>query len=109
DELGDEEVSLDSDSGSEDAKDEGPAVRDEDPGSEAEGERSERSPPVQTPPSPDWTPGSLPISPSHSDVPSPLISLTVPSPVATLTATIPVYEDQFIDVGAQLKLYRSIL
>ncbi|GKE66099.1 hypothetical protein Tco_1520260 [Tanacetum coccineum] len=49
--------------------------------------------PVQTPPSPDWTPGSLPISPSHSDVPSPvsstLISLTVPSPVATPTATIP--------------------
>ncbi|GJU86357.1 hypothetical protein Tco_1293903 [Tanacetum coccineum] len=27
-------------------------------------------PPVQTPPSPEWTSGSLPISPSHSDVPS---------------------------------------
>ncbi|GJV11853.1 retrovirus-related pol polyprotein from transposon TNT 1-94 [Tanacetum coccineum] len=60
------------------------------------------APPVQTPPSPDWTPGSLPISPSHSDVPSPvsspLISLTVPSPVATPTATIPVDEDQFIQL-----------
>ncbi|GJT71112.1 hypothetical protein Tco_1030398 [Tanacetum coccineum] len=71
------------------------------------------APPVQTPPSPDWTPGSLPISPSHSDVPSPvsspLISLTVPSPVATPTATIPVDEDQFIEVGAQLELYGSIL
>ncbi|GJT16724.1 reverse transcriptase domain-containing protein [Tanacetum coccineum] len=181
DELGDEEVSLDSDSRSEDAKDEGPAAGDEDPGLDDKGyglddescgiddeghsvesdglgleeedeagsgsapelERSERvsafrqpafttwtdpedgtvyidvltyppsAPPIQTPPSPDWTPGSLPISPSHSDVPSPvsspLISLTVPSPVATLTATIPVDEDQFIVVGAQLELYRSIL
>ncbi|GKF25167.1 hypothetical protein Tco_0081061, partial [Tanacetum coccineum] len=71
------------------------------------------APPVQKPPSPDWTPGSLPISPSHFDVPSPvsspLISLTVPLPVATPTATIPVDEDQFIEVGAQLELYRSIL
>ncbi|GKC67851.1 hypothetical protein Tco_1100449, partial [Tanacetum coccineum] len=62
------------------------------------------APPVQTPPSPDWTPGSLPTSPSHTDVPSPvsspLISLTVPSPVATPTATIPVDEDQFIEIGA---------
>ncbi|GJY85987.1 hypothetical protein Tco_0500013, partial [Tanacetum coccineum] len=59
------------------------------------------APPVQIPPSPDWAPGSLPISPSHSDVPSPisspLISLTVPSPVATPTATILVDEDQFLE------------
>ncbi|GKE12735.1 hypothetical protein Tco_1416286, partial [Tanacetum coccineum] len=52
--------------------------------------------------SPDWTPSSLPISPSHSDVPSPvsspLISLTVPSPVATPTATIPVDEDSFKEI-----------
>ncbi|GJX09660.1 hypothetical protein Tco_0199519 [Tanacetum coccineum] len=45
------------------------------------------APPIQTPPSPEWTSGSLPISPSHSDVPSPISSpmvpLTVPSPVAT--------------------------
>ncbi|GKC72314.1 putative ribonuclease H-like domain-containing protein, partial [Tanacetum coccineum] len=70
------------------------------------------APPIQTPPLPDWTPGSLPISPSHSDVPlpvsSPLISLTIPSPVATPTATIPVDKDQFIEVGAQLELYESI-
>ncbi|GJQ96180.1 hypothetical protein Tco_0007319 [Tanacetum coccineum] len=42
-----------------------------------------------------------------------MISLTVPSPiaspVATSTATISVDEDQFIKVGAQLKLYGSIL
>ncbi|GJZ47448.1 hypothetical protein Tco_0601280, partial [Tanacetum coccineum] len=71
------------------------------------------APPVQTPPSPEWTSGSLPISPSHSDVPSPisspLVSLTVPSPVATPTATIPVDEDQFIEIGAQLEFYWSIL
>ncbi|GJZ37371.1 hypothetical protein Tco_0583562 [Tanacetum coccineum] len=138
DELGDKEVSLDSDSGSEDAEDEGPAARDEDSGLDDEGyglddesrgiddeghsvesdglgleEEDEvvpEAPPVQTPPSPDWTPGSLPIYPSHSDVPSPvsspLISLTVLSLVATPTATIPVDEDQFIEVGAQLELYR---
>ncbi|GKD61520.1 hypothetical protein Tco_1299029, partial [Tanacetum coccineum] len=58
-------------------------------------------PPVQTPPSPEWSSGSLPVSPSPSVVPlpisSPLISLTVPSPIAspaaTLTATISVDED----------------
>ncbi|GJS12380.1 hypothetical protein Tco_0369176 [Tanacetum coccineum] len=47
------------------------------------------APPVQTPPSPEWTSGSLPISPSHSDVPSPIllhiIPLTIPSHVATPT------------------------
>ncbi|GJR61023.1 hypothetical protein Tco_1503185, partial [Tanacetum coccineum] len=44
------------------------------------------TPPVQTPPSPEWTSGSLPIFPSPSIVPSPvsspMISLTVPSLVA---------------------------
>ncbi|GKC94095.1 hypothetical protein Tco_1159537, partial [Tanacetum coccineum] len=44
-------------------------------------------PPVQTPPLPQWTSGSLPISPSPSIVPSlvssPMIPLTVPSPVAS--------------------------
>ncbi|GKG00592.1 hypothetical protein Tco_0302282 [Tanacetum coccineum] len=38
-----------------------------------------------------------------------MISLTFPSPVATPIATIPVDEDQFIEVGAQLELYWSIL
>nr|GEZ12216.1 hypothetical protein [Tanacetum cinerariifolium] len=72
-----------------------------------------QAPPLQKPCSPEWTSGSLPISPSPSIVPSPMISLTVPSSiashVATSTATIPVDEDQFIEVGAQLKLYKSIL
>ncbi|GJU25301.1 hypothetical protein Tco_1163922 [Tanacetum coccineum] len=48
------------------------------------------APLVQTPPSPEWTSGSLPISPSHYDVPSPIsspmIPLTIPSPVATPAA-----------------------
>ncbi|GJW84574.1 putative reverse transcriptase domain-containing protein [Tanacetum coccineum] len=45
------------------------------------------APPVQTPPLPEWTSGSLPISPSPSVVPSPISSpmtlLIVPSPIAT--------------------------
>ncbi|GKE01832.1 hypothetical protein Tco_1389815, partial [Tanacetum coccineum] len=49
------------------------------------------APPVQTLLSPEWTSGLLPISPSHSVVPSPIsspmISLTVPSPVATPITT----------------------
>nr|GEY51877.1 hypothetical protein [Tanacetum cinerariifolium] len=64
-----------------------------------------------------WSSGLFPISPSPSIDPSPIpshmISLTVPSPiaspVATLTATILVDKDQFIEVGAQLELYRSII
>ncbi|GJT99856.1 hypothetical protein Tco_1110195 [Tanacetum coccineum] len=46
--------------------------------------------PIQTPPSPEWTSGLLPISPSPSDDPSPIsspmIPLTVPSHVATPAA-----------------------
>ncbi|GJV12159.1 hypothetical protein Tco_1353700 [Tanacetum coccineum] len=45
------------------------------------------APPVQTPPSPEWSSGSLPISLAPSVIPlpisSPMIPLTVPSPVAT--------------------------
>ncbi|GJS22605.1 hypothetical protein Tco_0451237 [Tanacetum coccineum] len=45
------------------------------------------APPAQTPPSPEWPSGSLPISPTPSIVPlpmsSPMIPLTVPSPIAT--------------------------
>nr|GEZ33503.1 hypothetical protein [Tanacetum cinerariifolium] len=75
------------------------------------------APPVQTPPSLEWTSGLLPISPSPFVVPlpisSPMIPLTVPSPIAspmsTSTTTILVDEDQFIEVGAQLELYRGIL
>ncbi|GKC31739.1 hypothetical protein Tco_1039033 [Tanacetum coccineum] len=48
------------------------------------------APPIQTPPSREWTSGSLPISSSPSDDPSPIsspmIPLTVLSPVATPVA-----------------------
>ncbi|GKD09380.1 hypothetical protein Tco_1189065 [Tanacetum coccineum] len=75
------------------------------------------TPPVQTPPSLEWSSGSLPVSPAPSVIPSPisspLISLTVPSPItspaATLTATIFVDEDQFLEVRTRLELHESIL
>ncbi|GJS74712.1 hypothetical protein Tco_0707553 [Tanacetum coccineum] len=60
--------------------------------------------PVQTPPSPEWSLGSLPVSPS-----SPVVPSSIASPVATPAAAISVDEDQFLDVGAQLELHRSIL
>ncbi|GJX43553.1 hypothetical protein Tco_0260229 [Tanacetum coccineum] len=52
----------------------------------------------------DKSSGSLPISPSSHVVPSPIAS-----PVATPTTTISVDEVQFLEVGAQLELYGSIL
>ncbi|GJZ97311.1 hypothetical protein Tco_0669764 [Tanacetum coccineum] len=48
--------------------------------------------PVQTPPSPEWSSGSLPVSPSSLIVPSPIASL-----VATPAATISVDEYQFLE------------
>nr|GEY92732.1 hypothetical protein [Tanacetum cinerariifolium] len=71
----------------------------------------------ETPPSPEWSSGSFPISPALSIVPSPIsspmmsqaVSLPIASPMVTSRATIPVDKDQFIEVGAQLELYWSIL
>ncbi|GJY83513.1 hypothetical protein Tco_0496889 [Tanacetum coccineum] len=57
-----------------------------------------------TPPSPEWSLGSLPVSPSSPVVPSPIALL-----VATPATTISVDEDQFIEVGSQLELHESIL
>nr|GFB15598.1 hypothetical protein [Tanacetum cinerariifolium] len=154
---GDKEVdeSLDSNSKSEDAEDEGPTTKDEDPAMGDEGlvaggrgprmgvesrgeeeeavpegqsgfwfapelERSERmstsrqptlttwtyledcmvyidvhvypppAPPVQTPPSPKWSSGSFPIS-------------LAPSIIPLATATIPVDEDQFIEIDRDVR------
>ncbi|GKA84622.1 hypothetical protein Tco_0806217, partial [Tanacetum coccineum] len=69
------------------------------------------TPPVQTPPSLEWTSGSLPISPSHSDVPSlissPMIPLTVPSPVATPAA---VETEGFLtELGAQVQMHGGLI
>ncbi|GJR76178.1 hypothetical protein Tco_0088543 [Tanacetum coccineum] len=52
--------------------------------------------PVQTPPSLEWSLGSLLVSPSFLVVLSPIAS-----PVAIPTASISVDEDQFLEVGAQ--------
>ncbi|GKB99320.1 hypothetical protein Tco_0985457 [Tanacetum coccineum] len=64
------------------------------------------TPHVQTPPSPEWTSGSLLISPSHFDVPSPISSpmvpLTVPSPLAT-PATVKT-EGFLTKLGAQVEI-----
>ncbi|GJX98262.1 hypothetical protein Tco_0355281 [Tanacetum coccineum] len=60
--------------------------------------------PVQTPVSPEWSSGSLPISPAFLTVLSPIAS-----PVTTLAATIAVDKDEFLEVGAQLKLHEIIL
>nr|GEZ70677.1 hypothetical protein [Tanacetum cinerariifolium] len=54
----------------------------------------------ETPPSPEWSSGSLPISPSSPVVPSPITL-----PVATPTATILVDEDQFLEAGDVRELY----
>ncbi|GJX32780.1 hypothetical protein Tco_0242635 [Tanacetum coccineum] len=67
-------------------------------------EELRRLAPVQTPPSPEWLSGSLPVSLSSPRVPSPIASL-----VTTLAVTISVGEDQFLEVGAQLELHGSIL
>ncbi|GJX59917.1 hypothetical protein Tco_0291307 [Tanacetum coccineum] len=55
--------------------------------------------PVQTPASPEWSSGSLLVSPSS----------LVASPFTTPATTIAVDEDEFLDVGAQLKIHGSIL
>ncbi|GKB64049.1 hypothetical protein Tco_0920235, partial [Tanacetum coccineum] len=65
------------------------------------------APPIQTPPSPEWTSGSLPISPSPYIVPlpisSPMILLTVPSLIAK-PATAET-EGFFTELGAQVEMY----
>ncbi|GKC96901.1 hypothetical protein Tco_1162343 [Tanacetum coccineum] len=69
------------------------------------------APPIQTPPSPEWTSGLLPISPSHYDVPSPIsspiIPFTVPPPVATPTTI--VVEGFLTDLGAQVETHGGLI
>ncbi|GKA76268.1 hypothetical protein Tco_0782729 [Tanacetum coccineum] len=64
------------------------------------------APSVQTPPSPEWSSGSLPISQAPSIIPlpisSPMIPLTVPSPVAT-PATAET-EGFLTELGAQVEM-----
>ncbi|GJR80273.1 hypothetical protein Tco_0151058 [Tanacetum coccineum] len=60
--------------------------------------------PVQTSASPEWSSGSLPVSPASMTVPSPIALL-----VTTPTSTIAVDEDEFLEVEVQLELHGSIL
>ncbi|GKE57491.1 hypothetical protein Tco_1496676 [Tanacetum coccineum] len=69
------------------------------------------SPPLQTPPLPEWTSGSLPISLSYSDVPSPvsspIIPLTILPPVATPTT---VEAEGFLtELGAQVEMQGKLI
>nr|GFC46598.1 hypothetical protein [Tanacetum cinerariifolium]GFC46642.1 hypothetical protein [Tanacetum cinerariifolium] len=48
--------------------------------------------PIQTPRSPEWSPGSLPVSPS-----SPVVPTLIASPATTPIATIAVDEDEFLE------------
>ncbi|GKC42338.1 hypothetical protein Tco_1060060 [Tanacetum coccineum] len=69
------------------------------------------APPIQIPPSPEWTSDSLPISPSPSIVPlpvsSPTIPLTVPSPVAT-PSTVEI-EGFLTKLKAQVEMQRGLI
>ncbi|GJR33527.1 hypothetical protein Tco_1209211 [Tanacetum coccineum] len=64
------------------------------------------APPAQTPPSPEWSSGSLPISPSFSivssPISSPMIPLNVPSPVATPAKA--ETEGFLTELGAQVEM-----
>ncbi|GJW48171.1 hypothetical protein Tco_0079817 [Tanacetum coccineum] len=69
------------------------------------------TPPVQTPPSPEWTSGLLPISSSQSDDPlpisSPMTPLTVPSPIATPAA---IETKGFLtELGAQVQMQKGLI
>ncbi|GKA97771.1 hypothetical protein Tco_0825665, partial [Tanacetum coccineum] len=55
--------------------------------------------PIQTPTSPEWSFGSLLVYPASLTIPSP-----VASPLTTPATTLTVYEDEFIEVGAQFEL-----
>ncbi|GKF56295.1 hypothetical protein Tco_0166635, partial [Tanacetum coccineum] len=65
----------------------------------------------ETPPLPEWTSGSLPISPSPFIVPSPISSpmilLTVPYPVATPTTA--ETEGFLIKLGAQVEMQEGLI
>nr|GEZ32509.1 hypothetical protein [Tanacetum cinerariifolium] len=65
------------------------------------------APYIQTPLSPEWSSGSLLISPSPSIVPSPISSLTVPSPVASLATA--GAEGFLAELGAQVEMQGGLI
>ncbi|GKB67933.1 hypothetical protein Tco_0929345 [Tanacetum coccineum] len=69
------------------------------------------APPVQTPPSPEWSSGSLPISPAPSIIPSPISSPMIPLTVPSLVATPPTAETEgfLTELGAQVKMQGRLI
>ncbi|GJS71632.1 hypothetical protein Tco_0704473 [Tanacetum coccineum] len=69
------------------------------------------APPVQTPPSPEWTSGLLPISPSPSVVPSPISSPMIPLTVPYLVATPATAETEgfLTELGAQVEIQGGLI
>nr|GEY48499.1 hypothetical protein [Tanacetum cinerariifolium] len=69
------------------------------------------APPVQTLPSPEWSSGSLHVSPAHSIVPlpisSPMISLTIQSPVASPATD--EAEGFLTELGAQVETHEGLI
>ncbi|GKB40095.1 hypothetical protein Tco_0885037, partial [Tanacetum coccineum] len=69
------------------------------------------APPAQTPPSPEWSSGSLPIFPSPSigpsPVSSPMIPLTVPSPVAS--PAMAETEGFLTELGARVEMHGGLI
>ncbi|GKD45346.1 hypothetical protein Tco_1269991 [Tanacetum coccineum] len=69
------------------------------------------APAVQTPPSPEWSSGSLPVSPPPSIVPSPIsspmIPLTIPSPVASPATD--ETEGFLTELGAQVEMQGGLI
>ncbi|GKB88616.1 hypothetical protein Tco_0960888 [Tanacetum coccineum] len=69
------------------------------------------APPAQTPPSPEWSSGLLPIYPAPSIVPSPIlspmISLTVPSLVASPATT--KTEGFLTELGARVEMQEGLI
>ncbi|GJZ69509.1 hypothetical protein Tco_0633059, partial [Tanacetum coccineum] len=68
-------------------------------------------PPVQTPPSPKWTSGSLPVSPSPSVVPSPISSPMIPLTVPSLVASPATAETEgfLTELGAQVEMQGGLI
>ncbi|GKC08351.1 hypothetical protein Tco_0999961, partial [Tanacetum coccineum] len=66
--------------------------------------------PVQTPPSPEWSSGSLPISSAPSIVPSPISSPMIPLTVPSLVVTPATAETEgfLTELGAQVKMSGAV-
>ncbi|GJZ93780.1 hypothetical protein Tco_0665983 [Tanacetum coccineum] len=69
------------------------------------------APPVQTPPSPEWSSGSLPISPAPSIVPSPISSPMMPLTVPSLVGLPATFETKefLTELGARVKMQEGLI